>query len=76
MIALFYLFKHRREKAEAKLVAQQPVKEKKLNYNQIEKYSANRRKPKDLPKKRQKKIRIKSKGEKVFYGKKFYRKND
>ena len=35
MIALFYLFKHRREKAEAKLVAQQPVKEKKLNYNQI-----------------------------------------
>ena len=37
MIALFYLFKHRREKAEAKLVAQQPVKEKKLNYNQIEK---------------------------------------
>ncbi len=36
-VALFYLFKHRREKAEAKLAAQQPVKEKKLNYNQIEK---------------------------------------
>ena len=36
-VALFYLFKHRREKAEAKLKAQTGTKEKKLNYNQIEK---------------------------------------
>lgn len=36
-VALFYLFKRKREKAEAKLAAQQVPKEKKLNYNQIEK---------------------------------------
>lgn len=54
-VALFYLFKHRREKAEAKLAAQQPVKEKKMNYNQIEKMQREQEKAERLAAEQEKK---------------------
>ena len=54
-VALFYLFKYRREKAEAKLAAQQPVKEKKMNYNQIEKMQREQEKAERLAAEQEKK---------------------